>query len=283
MSNTSLLPALESTFRRIPAASPVHAAAAQLLAVVLPPYIAHLSRRHLPPVPAPEQLPAARAEVACVLCTLRKFGAHCGSGNGLSGPDRSAAAAVAACMVEMLGAVVDDAAGAMAAAAAAGVADGEDDVIGDMSLVTLTAAQLVPGAQVGGEIRVSSRRVVSFACVARAGVGVCWKWTLLLASLLDWFLPLRTYNQCQLHRTRPSRSTHTQVPSAPHVASPFALHLPATQFCRMHLFAPTLDPHRHPCNPTLLHSRRSSPASWTPPPARAWRPSWQPLSGVQLP
>ncbi|GBF90660.1 hypothetical protein Rsub_03232 [Raphidocelis subcapitata] len=126
-----LFPALESLFRCVPPAAPVHAAAAELLAALLPPYASELWRQG-------DTDDKGRAEVASLLTTLRKFAARC-AGCGLSVPEREAAAAVAATMLGVLSTLLAEA----QSGRGGGSADG-----GEGCLATVAAAQLLPGAQV---------------------------------------------------------------------------------------------------------------------------------------
>jgi hypothetical protein len=123
------LPALESLFRRVPAAAPAHAAAAELLAALLPPYVSSLSRG---PAPAEGDAPppGARA-VASVLTTLKKFLTRCCS---LPDPDVDLVGAVGVHACALLSRLLDAAAGGGAAGAG--------------PLAAFAAAQLLPGTQV---------------------------------------------------------------------------------------------------------------------------------------
>jgi hypothetical protein len=137
-----LFPALESLFRLVPPAASVHAAAAELVAALLPLHASELW-----------QQPAAaegRVAVASLLTTLRKFAARC-AGCGLSGPDREEAAAVAATVLAMLSTLLAEAQSALGNG-------------GEGSLATIAAAQLLPGAQVRAGVACSPPRAAPAYC-----------------------------------------------------------------------------------------------------------------------
>lgn len=133
----SILPALEGIFRRVPPVSPLHVAATELLAVLLPAYVSHL--RAARPSDGDSSGGAAMVPAAtCLLTTLRKFSANCaGAGGGCpAAADAEPAAALGVQLVALLRSLLADAAVAH-----------ECGNKGD-ELLTFAAAQLVPAAQV---------------------------------------------------------------------------------------------------------------------------------------
>lgn len=146
VADAGALPAVESLFRRVPAASPAHASAAALLAAVLPPYAAHLraaagAERAGADADAAAAAGTGPAAVASVLVTLRKFLQRC---CGLPDPDIDVAGFVgtqACSLLRRLLAV--DAEGGAAPAGGRGASDA------GAALATFAASQLLPGTQVG--------------------------------------------------------------------------------------------------------------------------------------
>ena len=146
-----MLPALESLFRRVPAASPAHASAAALLAALLPAYVRHLRATGAPDGGAAAGGGSAAAAtgvpaVASVLTTLRKFLQRCCS---LPDPDIDAAGFVGVQSCVLLRRLLS--AGTMGRSAGSmGCAGGY--ATGGLA-AAFAASQLLPGTQVGERCR----------------------------------------------------------------------------------------------------------------------------------